>query len=507
MGKFFEMPFCKARLAHKLELLVEKKMKTAKKIFFISLVAFFSMAQIFAQDWDDDWGGDSDSASASGEESAGGFWDKFKFSGDASLGGRIYFDNESAGKTEARAIPELEIGLDYEGSSTNFSARINLSERTLLHNQIDILDEFRADLFLGDFVLSAGKMKVVWGKGDKLHVLDNFNANDYTDFLIPDYLDRRAGEYMFRVQYNAPSVFRLEGIWTPIMRGEIYAEDGRWVPNKVKELTAQVANTLVYENQSYNIGNLMKALSVSENMYPDTNRLEYGQFGFYGNFSIGAVDLGVSYYNGHYKQISANMSSMLTKMALHQTPGIDDIPTLEYDKLQVFGLDAQAAAGPFTLRAELAYNLTKDTAGDDPWVHNNSISYLAGFDVGIPLHNLNLNVQGTGNFVLKKDKITEGAYKKYDTDHDPTGCYSNNKIVVQLKDTFYYEKVEAVVKAIYGFERRDLVLMPEVSYKIRDGWKARLSGLFIHNFGDDEDSEFAGWLDNSFIQLSVHYSF
>lgn len=483
-------------------------MKTAKKIFFISLVAFFSMAQIFAQDWDDDWGGDSGSASNSSEESAGGFWDKFKFSGDASLGGRIYFDNESAGKTEARAIPELEIGLDYEGSSTNFTARINLSERTLLHNQIDILDEFRADLFLGDFVLSAGKMKVVWGKGDKLHVLDNFNANDYTDFLIPDYLDRRAGEYMFRVQYNAPSVFRLEGIWTPIMRGEIYAEDGRWVPNKVNTLTDAVMG-IVGETKldGMKISQLLGMMKKQDEMYPNTNRLEYGQFGFYGNFSIGIVDLGVSYYNGHYKQVSADMSSMLTKIALHQAPGIDDIPTLEYDKLQVFGLDAQAAAGPFTLRAELAYNLTKDMAGDDPWVHNNSISYLAGFDVGIPLHNLNLNVQGTGNFVLKKDKITDSKYEEADTDTDPTGCYSNNKIVVQLKDTFYYEKVEAVVKAIYGFERRDLVLMPEVSYKIRDGWKARLSGLFIHNFGDDEDSEFAGWLDNSFIQLSVHYSF
>lgn len=515
------MPFCKARLAHKLELVVEKKMKTAKKIFLFSLVALFSMAQIFAQDWDDDWGGDSDSASASSEESAGGFWDKFKFSGDASLGGRIYFDNESAGKTEARAIPELEIGLDYEGSSTNFSARINLSERTLLHNQIDILDEFRADLFLGDFVLSAGKMKVVWGKGDKLHVLDNFNANDYTDFLIPDYLDRRAGEYMFRVQYNAPSVFRLEGIWTPIMRGEIYAEDGRWVPNKVKDLTAQVAKTQAAKiltaaglNGNLNkdsLSALMDASSMSaDSIMPNTNRLEYGQFGFYGNFSIGAVDLGVSYYNGHYKQVSANMLS--TIMAKKGVPGYDGMPSLEYDKLQVFGLDAQAAAGPFTLRAELAYNLTKDTAGDDPWVHNNSVSYLAGFDVGIPLHNLNLNVQGTGNFVLKKDKISDtmiakGGGKDLDTDYDPTGCYSNNKIVVQLKDTFYYEKVEAVVKAIYGFERRDLVLMPEVSYKIRDGWKARLSGLFIHNFGDDEDSEFAGWLDNSFIQLSVHYSF
>lgn len=500
-------------------------MKTAKRFFLIFLVALFSMAQIFAQDWDDDWG--DGSASNSSEKSAGGFWDKFKISGDASLGGRIYFDGESAGKTEARAIPELKLGLDYEGSSTNFSARINLSERTLLHNQIDILDEFRADLFLGDFVLSAGKMKVVWGKGDKLHVVDNFNANDYTDFLIPDYLDRRAGEYMFRVQYNAPSIFRLEGIWTPIMRGEVYAEDGRWVPNKVNTLTQAVIGILDKqmlaatgsENTDSGDGKhpgitasqLLSMMKIQDDMYPNTNRLEYGQFGFYGNFSIGVVDVGVSYYNGHYKQVSANMLSTMTALGKITKGGSisfgEGMPTLEYDKLQVFGLDAQAAAGPFTLRAELAYNLTKDVAGDDPWVHNNSISYLAGFDVGIPLHNLNLNVQGTGNFVLKKDKISDSIYKSVDTDSDPTGCYSNNKIVVQLKDTFYYEKVEAMIKAIYGFERRDLVLMPEVSYKIRDEWKARLSGLFIHNFGDDGDSEFEGWLDNSFIQLSVTYSF
>ena len=486
------------------EFLVGEKMKTAKRFFLIFLVTLFSMAQIFAQDWDDDWG--DGSSSNSSEKSAGGFWDKFKISGDASLGGRIYFDGESAGKTEARAIPELKLGLDYEGSSTNFSTRINLSERTLLHNQIDILDEFRADLFLGDFVLSAGKIKVVWGKGDKLHVVDNFNANDYTDFLIPDYLDRRAGEYMFRVQYNAPSIFRLEGIWTPIMRGEVYAEDGRWVPAKVNKLTNQVM-TIVGGRplEGMNVSNLLEMMKIQDDMYPNTNRLEYGQFGFYGNFSIGVVDVGVSYYNGHYKQVSANMFS--TIMASQSVPGYDGMPTLEYDKLQVFGLDAQAAAGPFTLRAELAYNLTKDVAGDDPWVHNNSISYLAGFDVGIPLHNLSLNVQGTGNFVLKKDKITETPFKLYDTDYDPTGCYSNNKIVVQLKDTFYYEKIEAIIKAIYGFERRDLVLMPEVSYKIRDVWKAKLSGLFIHNFGDDGDSEFDGWLDNSFIQLTVSYSF
>ena len=64
-----------------------------------------------------------------------------------------------------------------------------------------------------------------------------------------------------------------------------------------------------------------------------------------------------------------------------------------------------------------------------------------------------------------------------------------------------------MVKAIYGIERKDLVLMPELSYKVRDGWKAILSGLFIHSFGEDTESEFYGWLDNSFIQLGVNYTF
>lgn len=492
-----------------------------KKLFFVLMIVSLSLGAVFAQDdWGESWGDES----SSNENSAGGFWNKFKLSGDASLAGRVYFDAENAGDAPVSAIPELELGLTYEGDSTNFNAQINLSERTLLNNYMDVLDEFHADVFLGDFVLSAGKMKVVWGKGDKLHVLDNFNANDYTDFLIPDYLDRRAGEYMFRVQYNAPQGFRLEGIYTPVMRGEVYAKNGRWVPAKVGTLTG-VAKEVAAQNillaagdppgtlNQASLAALMSASSMSEDdLYPDTNKLEYGQFGVYGNFTVGIVDIGVSYYNGHYKQVTADMSGYIATKIKNAMGGSVPLamPTLHYDKLQVFGLDAQTAIGPFTVRGEFAYNLTKDTDGDDPWTRNNSISYLAGFDVGIPLHNLNLNVQATGNFVLNKNEIDDdkNPYKTYDTDYDPTGNYSNNKIVVQLKDTFNYEKIEAIVKMIYGFERQDLVLMPELSYKVRDGWKASLSGLFIHNFSDDEtDSEFYGWLDNSFIQLKVNYTF
>ena len=42
---------------------------------------------------------------------------------------------------------------------------------------------------------------------------------------------------------------------------------------------------------------------------------------------------------------------------------------------------------------------------------------------------------------------------------------------------------------------------------LRDGWKITGSGLIIHNLYKDEYSEFNGWLDNSFVQLAVNYTF
>lgn len=498
-------------------------MSSTKKLFAAALACAVLAANIYAQDdWgSDDWGGDSSASTESSEKS---FWDKFKINGDASLAGRVYFDGENAEKTTVTPIANLKLGFDYEGDSTKFSSKLRFDEQTLRYDNEMILDEFNADLFVGDWVLSAGKMKVVWGKGDKLHVLDNFNSNNYYDFLIPDYLDRRNAEYMFRAQYNCPLGFRVEGIYTPIMHGETYAQKGPWVPNKITNLTnmvkkAQVATILTKAgatgalNQD-SLAALMNASSMSaDSLTPNTYQLEYGQFGGYVNFTVGIVDLGVSYYNGHYKQASTDLSQViLTSRSLGGNGS--GMPSLHYDKLQSFGLDAQTAIGPFTLRGEFVYNLTKDTSGNDPWTRNNSIGYLLGFDVGLPLHNVTLNVQATGNVVLKKDEIIDGkmlngmvSTKAYDVDYDPTGCYTNHKIVVQLQDKFYYEKVTATIKAIYGIERADLILMPEVSFKVRDGWKATASGLIIHNFGTKEHSEFYGWLDNSFVQLAVNYTF
>lgn len=497
-------------------------MTVCKKIFAVSLACALLAANVYAQD---DWGSDESSVEETSEPT---FWDRFKISGDATLAGRGYVgkfvENKAVegGDTPVYAIPRFKLGFDYEGNATKFSSKIRLDEQTLRYDNEMILDEFSADLFVGNWVLSAGKMKVVWGKGDKLHVLDNFNSNNYYDFLVPDYLDRRNSEYMFRAQYNSPLGFRVEGIYTPVMHAESYAQKGPWVPAKVTNLTntvkqAQAAKILAAAGATGSLNQaslaaLMAASSMSaDDLYPNTFQLRYGQFGGYFNFTLGLFDFGISYYNGRYKQVSADVSDVI----LTAKTTMQGMPKLKYDELQAFGLDMQTALGPFTIRAEGVYNMTKDFSGNDPWTHNNSIGYLFGFDVSLPIHNVTLNVQGTGNYILgggtsnfKAYGIKEipGTYT-YDVDYDPAGYHTNHKVVVQLQDTFYYEKITATVKAIYGIEHYDLIVMPELSFKVRDGWKITGSGLIIHNFDKEAHSEFKGWLDNSFVQLAVNYTF
>lgn len=546
-------------------------MTVTKKLFALSLACALLAANIYAQD---DWGEDSSIE----ETSEPTFWDRFKVSGDANLAGRAYVGKyvEHEGveglDTPVYPIPKFKLGFDYEGNATKFSSKLRFDEQTLRYDNEMILDEFSADMFVGNWVLSAGKMKVVWGKGDKLHVLDNFNSNNYNDFLIPDYLDRRNAEYMFRAQYNSPLGFRFEGIYTPMMHGETYASKGPWVPAKVNTLTSKVkaikSSQIMYAlgatrtygaNGSITYGSdgrvsmaalnaLSQATSFSaDDLYPDTHSLRYGQFGGYFNFTLGLFDFGVSYYNGRYKSVSANGQAYANSQAAIATaasydqaaaaytaagqyaaaakaqaaanvykaiaPAYGDI-SLKYDEVQSFGLDMQTALGPFTIRAEGVYNMTKDFDGSDPWTHNNSIGYLFGFDVGLPIHNITLNVQGTGTYILggtanvKAFGIKElpGTYTN-DVDYDPAGYHTNHKIVVQLQDTFYYEKITATVKAIYGIEHYDLIVMPELSFKVRDGWKITGSGLIIHNLDKNAYSEFNGWLDNSFVQLAVNYTF
>ena len=562
-------------------------MKITKILTFAVLSALLA-GNLTAQDFDDfgfdDFGSDS--------SSSGGSSLPIEFSGDLKLDVRDYVTNgdvDGIGDTKITATPSAKLGVKYDGGKAGADLQLKVNEDTIKNHPIDVIDELTLSAYLGNLTLSAGKMKVVWGKGDKLHVIDNFNADDLSDFIIPDYLDRRISTPMIRGVYAVPlnsrtvSNVMIEGVYTPIMPVDRFGT-GIWSPREANKLTSTVKtsatemlksittakvtsnelatriNTLyteylalqkvgqpteaaaqatygalsqlikdnytTLEKYGYNgqISTLKEALtnyvaatetlyltalnnssSLAAGVYPDTNKFEYGQGGLRLTGTIGQVDLGVSYYYGHYKRPSFDAMKMASYVSSYLATGKGDDKFLAYDKKQTFGVEFSTILWKFNLRGEGCYNLTDDVAGDDPWVHNNSIQWLGGFDIDLPFWDANLNVQETGTYILKNDKIEDSIYKTLDVDYSSTG-YSNNKLVVNFTTSFLNGKLAPEVTALYGFEHKDLVVMPKVTIKPASSFKVIGSGLAMWT-NDEKESEFGEWHKNSFVQLAAEVSF
>lgn len=513
-------------------------------------------------------------------------------------------DKDGADKVEMEVTPSASIDLSYSGNKSDISLTLKIDEDTIKNHPEDVIDEAVLRGYFGNLTLEAGKMKVVWGKGDKLHVLDNFNADDYSDFIIPDYLDRRISTPMVRAVYSLPFAnMNLEGVYTPLLPVDRFATEGRWTPAQVGKLTdlvtgsakARVAASTTYlekmrmeateastlkalmaagdtkataaltamVTEAYTSGKitytneevaaaLMKkgvnpltanddqkldaaqavlaekyqtyltdelkaaetdytlclananALSADPSViYPDLWTLKYSQYGARVTATLGQVDLGLSYYNGWYKQPSFNASKLNTFLDAYLANGevSEEDKFLAYDKKQTFGLEASSIIWHFNVRGEFAYNLTDDLDGTDPWVHNNSIAWLGGFDIDLPFWNANLNVQETGSFILHGDECDDFVA---DVDYNSKG-YTNNKLVCNITTSFLNDKLAPEVTVMYGIERGDLVVMPKLAFKPDQNHTLTASGMIINCA--DEDSEFYGWRKNSFASLTASYQF
>lgn len=490
----------------------------------------------FAQDFDDfgdfgDIGGGTSSSSASA----------VSISGEAKLEARGYLDTDSSRDGINRengikdinttAKPEAKLNFKYSGATVEAEVNLKLDKSSLGNNREDILDEaiVRGIFMDSALTVEAGKMRTIWGKGDRLHVIDNFNADNYTDFIVPLYSDRRIAVPMFKTSYALPrNNMVLEAIWTPGMEADRFATEGRWTPAKVNGLKETVAG--VVAEQYAAAGNPTEQMAIlsaaskynsdAASLYPDTNSLKYNQAGLRLTGTFGNVDLGVSYYYGHYKQVSANLENY----AMGKMSGNPALPEFDFDRKQTFGLEAATIFWKLNLRGELCYNLTADTDGTNPWVHNSSIQWLGGFDIDLPINNINVNIQETGTYILNSNKVKSGdamverygimglMLKEHDVDYDGKDRYTTNHLVVNITDSWKNGKIEPEVTALWSIERGDIAVMPKVNFKPNQDITFTVSGLIMH--ARDENSEFAEWsgkgkgnLNNSYIGCGVKCKF
>ena len=488
------------------------------KILAISAAAFFCASLAAAQDMDfgddfgSDFGSDFGDSSSSSSFSAG----SFSVNGEAQINFRAYVDDKDTiglpiDEWNTWVDPKGKIGLNYSNDTVSADVKFALSKDIITDYKSDIIDELTLEATFGNFVVQAGKMKVVWGKGDKLHVLDNFNANDYKDFLIPDYIDRRISEPMVRVLYNAPNDVgpftsnRFELVWTPFITADRYAASGRWVPNQVNDLKERLANkamsSMSPENPSYT-AMLSRSSSLADNLYPDLYQLKYMQAGARFTTTTGSWDWGLSYYFGRDKRASFDFLKMESYVGkyLNGNAGEDD-KFIDYDFLQVFGVEAAKTFGAYNFRAEAAYNLTQDVAGDNPRIHNNSVAWVFGFDRDLPISELNFNLQTQGKYIINHDEI-----EKNPLDTEKSTYETDNKLVLNISDNLLHGKLKPEISAIYGFEHFDLIIMPKITWYVSDGLEFSANGMYMQSFIKNR-SEFGDWHNNSFVQISAKYTF
>jgi len=545
----------------------------------------------------------------------------------------------------ADAVPMFGLTVSHSGAKTELSAGLKLNMRTLKDYPLDLLDELTVRAYLGDCVLSAGKLKLVWGRGDMIHVLDVFNANDLTDFTIPAYIDRRIAEPMVHFAYNPSIPLRLELAWAASMTPDRLALSGPWVPPQLHEMK-QLAKNRIFEainaaNKNFStifdeallqqalhdpiarvldekipdsitidmkdlvgklngadllkdlppnfvqalkpfLENLAKqkitiptteivkkllppkpdgtdyteaelkaimkgepfltqtttllAKEITENarkvqnelieglkrvdtvignfkldefvkigmnaFLPDLHTIKYGQYGIRLSGSAGPTDMAGQYYFGHYKTPSFDVEGMLTNVLTGK--GLAD--SVYYDPVHIFGFDLGAAIAMFNLKSECAYYMTYDFKGTDPAVHNNSIQWVLGFDVDIPLNNLNVNIQNLGAWTLRFKQVKENNEQgKFDMDWNTAEKSTNNKLVVNISDSWLHGNLTDSITCIWGIEHNDFVVMPKIRYRIKDELYIEGTGAYI--YAADKKSEFSNWKNNHFVQVSLEYRF
>lgn len=352
---------------------------------------------------------------------------------------------------------------------------------------------------------TVGKNIVIWGKGDKVHVLDNINAQDLSDFINPEYKERQIGEEMIKVdRFFREGSANLEFIYTPDFTPDRFAEDpesplGNWVINPFAAQSSDLTLSKIAAatNQS-------EADVISE--VKDSTADEDNQFALRFTDSRGGTDYGLSYYQGYLRRPSYDKAAFKNEYESNTFSSALEAADLHYDEVDVFGFELARVIADINSRLELAYYRTDDTAGDNPTVRNNKIAWVIGGDRDLPISNLNLNLQFTGEKILDDDQIEDNivAGKNIDLQYNQNGDYTSNRAILRLEDSYQNEKIIPELIWVYNLQDHDYSLEASVDYELKQDLVFNISHKI---FSGDPDTDFGQFKDNDFSSFSLEYSF
>jgi hypothetical protein len=408
--------------------------------------------------------------------------------------------------------------LNFSASGSNAEAVINLNLAPVFDGSASpvAIDEAYLRAYFGGFTIEGGLRKLTWGKADSLGPLDVVNPLDYSDLTnMTDIMGRKIARPLIHASYSLGSFSKLEGVFIPWFEGHRFANEGRWAPSQLTDLPDQMtAATGAYiiasappTIPSAMLPTILEGLPSDPPAfeYPKTDTLKYAQAGLRFTTTIGSSDIGVQYYFGRLPRPAVTLNGVkdFWKQMDFSNP-MEPIytgtitPTITYNWYHQIGLDyAQVIAG-FNLRAELAGNITEDSAGDNGSVYNPSIAWSVGFDRDV-VWGINLNLQATESIRLLNDQAGGNIALDTEAGTDMT----TTRITGVLSKKLLRDELELKVTGIWGIEDKDFFILPAIIWTKGDV-AVELSGGIL---GGDAAGELGQYHRNGFVKALVTYSF
>jgi hypothetical protein len=484
---------------------------------------------------------ESDAEGGAGGGSPGGALSTgVRVGGKVSAGLTVYPDDFTAKDDESaqdrmkqvRLYDIFSGELNFSAESSNAAGIINLKIAPDFEDptQILLLDEAYVRAFYGNLTVSGGLRKLTWGRADSFGPMDVINPLDYSDLTrMTDFPSVKISRPMLHASYGIGSFTKIEGVFLPWFEGDRFAQsmDNRWTTSQIKDMAEQLS---LYAPVLSAVKLELPSLDLNQ-VKPDTTTLEYFQGGLRFTTTIGPSDFGVQYYYGYLPRPAATRNAkgvavlerrLAELNAAIATGGPSPTPAqaaaiaaahsaaqdalnpgrlyhVAYNRYHQIGVDYGQVLFGFNTRAELAANITGDTAGDDGLVYNPAIVWSLGFDRDIPVVKVNVNLQVNESIRLFHNKVKGDPLFDIEAGKDIT----STRLTLRLSRTFFRDELKLQATAIWGIEDKDCYIVPAIFWTQGDVALEVSGGIFA----GDKDGELGQYRDNYFIKTLLSYSF
>ncbi len=347
---------------------------------------------------------------------------------------------------------DIKLKGDIIGDLVEEQGDFDMREAYILTYPADFLD------------LKIGRQIITWGTGDMIFINDLF-PKDWVSFFIGrdvEYLKAPSDAARASVYLDE---FNIDLVYTPQFDPDRYIT-GRRISYFNPILGSIAGQNAIIRTDEPDEG--FRDDEVAVRVYKNIDNYEVALYA----------------YNGFWKS-PGGFNDTLTRAV--------------FPDLQVYGASVRGTVGKGIGNAEFGYyNSLDDSSGKDPLINNSELRFLLGYNQEVA-KDFTAGVQYYLEYMMDYDEFVDSSPVSLPRDRD------RHLTTLRLTKLLMNQNVALSMFTFYSPSDNDVYLRPNVNYKVSDNLMLEAGGNIF--FGENKDTFFSQFQDNTNVYAAVRYSF